>query len=79
MDFNKIIDTVGSAVNANKEQLKPIVGIAAATSVALYTAYALRKSKSSVPNGLKEVPTVPEGSVPYFGVYYLVPISSVNP
>ncbi|KAJ8654226.1 hypothetical protein O0I10_010048 [Lichtheimia ornata] len=67
MDFNKIIDTVGSAVNANKEQLKPIVGIAAATSVALYTAYALRKSKSSVPNGLKEVPTVPEGSVPYFG------------
>lgn len=67
MDVNKVIDSIGSAVSNNKEQLKPIVGIAAATSVALYTAYALRKSKSSIPNGLKEVPTVPEGSVPYFG------------
>lgn len=64
MDIQRFIDTLGSL---NKDQIKPIVGIAAATSVALFTAYALRKKRDAIPEGFRDIPTVSEGRIPYFG------------
>ncbi|KAJ8657340.1 hypothetical protein O0I10_006893 [Lichtheimia ornata] len=64
MDIQRIIDSLGSL---NKDQIKPIVGIAAATSVALYTTYALRKKRTAIPEGFRDIPTVSEGRIPYFG------------
>lgn len=65
MDIQGWIESLGSSLN--KEQIKPIVGIAAATTVALYTTYALRKKRDAIPEGFRDIPTVSEGRIPYFG------------